>query len=162
MMEDLTDGTGQRVTGYDGQQSWTFSGDGPVLVSDDPQAFRRVVPTGKQELPFFNLHDALISLQEGYQIELSEEETNGTRYLRAYEKTKGVRGPREMHIWFDSESGIVQQLRLIPPGARFRDGPRRILLELVDQEALPTDFFSHTYHHEPDRPVKTEWNRGDR
>ena len=68
----------------------------------------------------------------------------------------------EMHIWFDSETGIVQQLRLIPPGARFRDGPRRILLELVDQEALPTDFFSHPYHHEPERPVKTEWSRGDR
>lgn len=151
-IQDLTDGSGQRITGFDGEQSWTLVGDEPVYVSDDPTRFRRFLPGGKFDLPFINLHDQLEELRDGYEIELSDDEKTGHRILHAFRKTRGgTRSPRELLISFEPESGVVVSLEFRRP-TKLRGRPL-IRLDLVGQRDLPADFFSHSAHHEAERPV---------
>ena len=161
VIQKLTDGSGLHITGSDGQQSWTFTGDGSVFVGDDPNLFRRDLPGSNQDLPFVNLHDQFEELRKGYDIDLSEDDELGLQHLQAIKKSREFRGPREVHIWFDSDSGIVRRLEFRRP-VNQGTGRRVVRLELVEESQLPSDFFSHSAHHEPGRPVETATRRRPR
>jgi hypothetical protein len=153
VIQDLTDGERQRTTGFDGKESWSFIGNGAVKVSDDPRRFSGNLPGSHHDFAFTNLHDELESLGEGYDIELRDAQDSGTRRLSASKKSRDVRGPREVEIWFDPDSGTIQKLELygLPKG---RGGPRAIRLTLTDQHDLGADFFSHAAHHEAGRTIR--------
>ncbi|MEM8954547.1 MAG: hypothetical protein AAGD22_10390 [Verrucomicrobiota bacterium] len=148
--QDLTDGSGQRISGFDGEQSWTVSGNNTVYVADSADQFRRNLPGASVDVPFLNLHEQLRDLRENYHISLDKDKDSGLPLLRAIKKSRDINGPREFLIWFDPDSGIIRRLDVRRPVS---GTPRILRMDLVEQSPLPADFFSHAAHHEPERPV---------
>lgn len=150
----------KRTSGCDGNQSWAFRQSGPVRVSTDPHRFRGGVPGQKQDIPFLNLHANLSQLRNGYDIELGDEQEgagNGKvlSKLIGVRKSRDVRGPKQVEIWFDADDGTVHKMLLdgLPRGG---GGPKSLMLELVDQSELGHQFFFHESHHELGRRVISE------
>ena len=149
----------KRTSGCDGTQSWAFRESGPVHISTDLNRFRGGVPGQQQDFPFLNIHAHLARLQTGYDIELRDQptvaETDALTQLTCTRKSRDVRGPKQVEIWFDSDSGTVHEMLLdgLPRGG---GGPKSVRLTLVDQSELPAGFFSHQTHHEPERRVIRE------
>lgn len=158
VVQNLTDGERQRTTGFDGDQSWSFIGNGAVNVSDDPRRFRSNLPGSQHDFAFTNLHDELESLGDGYDVQLRDADGSGLRRLSASKKSRDVRGPREVEIWFNPDSGTILKLELygLPQG---RGGPRAICLNLTNQHDLGADFFSHAAHHEGGRKIRINPSR---
>jgi hypothetical protein len=127
--------------------------------------FRSGLPGREQDLPFVNLQTHLQELHVGYDIELSGEtieSSDGRKLsqLNATRKSFDVRGPYEVAVWFDTETGVVYQM-LLDKLPRRGGGPKSVRLELLNPENLGqtdfgSDFFSHDSHHEPLRQVRYE------
>lgn len=150
----------RRLTGCDGMQSWAFRENGPVHVSSDLSRFRGGIPGQQQGIPFMNIHLHLSQLNEGYEIELDSDTSrsaNGTELslLSGTRKSRDVRGPKKIEIWFDESNGTVHEMTFIglPRGG---GGPKTVSLKLIDQSDLGEDFFSHESHHEPDHRIRFE------
>ncbi len=159
LVRSLVDGR-KRITGCDGEQSWAFREDGPVHVSLDLDRFRGGMPGHQQDFPFINIHSHLSELKVGYDIALSDEKhraDDGTvlSQLVGVRKSRDVRGPKQVEIWFNADNGTVHQLLLVglPRGG---GGPKSVSLILIDQSSLGTEFFRHESHHEPDRRTRHE------
>jgi hypothetical protein len=149
-----------RASGCDGEVSWAFRENGPVHMSADLGRFRGGVPGWQQNLPFMNMHAQLSQLLSGYEVELTDEvdvATDGTvlSQLVGMRQSRDVRGPKQIEIWFDADSGTVNTMVLdgLPRG---RGGPKSVMLELEDQSDLAADFFSHEAHHDPGKRIRYE------
>ena len=149
-----------RISGCDGQVSWSFRENGPVHVSTDLNRFRGGMPGNQQDMPFLNIHANLSQLKIGFDVELAgDQEVSADStllsQLTCVRKSSDVRGPKQVDIWFDAEDGTVHKMLLdgLPRG---RGGPKSVMLELVDQSELASDFFSHHTHHEPGKRVRYE------
>jgi hypothetical protein len=149
-----------RTSGCDGQVSWSFRENGPVHVSTDLNRFRGGMPGNQQDMPFLNIHANLSQLKVGYDVELADQQKNAAdgrllSQLTCVRKSNDVRGPKQVDVWFDAEDGTVHKMLLdgLPRG---RGGPKSVMLELVDQSDLPSDFFSHDAHHEPGKRIRYE------
>ena len=150
----------KRTSGCDGNQSWAFRQSGPVRVSTDLNRFRGGVPGQKQDIPFLNLHANLSQLRNGYDIELGDTQEgagNGKvlSKLIGVRRSRDVRGPKQVEIWFDADDGTVHKMLLdgLPRGG---GGPKSLMLELIDQSELGSLFFFHESHHELGRRVISE------
>jgi hypothetical protein len=154
LVRSLVDGR-QRVSGYDGVESWSFREDSPVHVSSGSERFRGSMPGQQQTLPFLDMHASLTELRENYDITLSESHGEHLSQLYGVRKSRDVRGPKEVDIWFDETSGTVQRMVLygLPP---HKGSPKAVSLEFIDQTDRGPDFFSHASHHEPGRRIRHE------
>jgi hypothetical protein len=150
----------KRTSGCDGQQCWAFRENGPVHTSTDLNRFRGGLPGQRQDIPFLNIHAHLSQLRTGYEIELGDEHENAGNgaalsKLIGVRKSRDVRGPKQVEIWFDADNGTVHKMLLdgLPRGG---GGPKSLMLELIDQSELDSQFFFHESHHEIGRRVISE------
>ncbi len=161
LIRKLKDGR-MRITGCDGKESWALREDGPVHVSADLSRFRGGLPGHQQDFPFINIQSHLEQLRAGYDLDLAAEpETWKGQTLSGLvgtRKSRSVRGPKGVEIWFDAESGTIHKMLLdgLPRGG---GGPESVMLELTDQSDLGAAFFSHESHHELNRRIKYEESR---
>ncbi|MCR9295678.1 MAG: hypothetical protein NXI32_23410 [bacterium] len=149
-----------RISGCDGQVCWAFKDQGDVHVSSDLQRFRGGLPGGQQDLPFVNLRQNLEQLQAGYEITLTELETETgsgqpLSALRGVKKSRAISGPKFIDVWFHPDTGVVESMYL-DGLARGKGGPRGVLIELEAEQDLGAEFFSHEFHHGPERHVRYE------
>lgn len=149
-----------RNSGCDGKKSWSFRDGSPVHVSSDLERFRNSLPGHQDDLPLLSIPEHLSQLKAGYRIKLipgSKTGHNGETLsqLTGIKKSKEVRGPKEIEIWFDESGGTIHWMLLdvLPPGS---GGPKSILLELVGQSPVADDFFSFQFHDVLNRPVISE------
>lgn len=144
-----------RIIGGDGKQSWSMRGDGPVRVSPDPDRFGRAIFQPNGEVAFLDLHTQLDQLKRLYRIEWLDRGLRDTWKLRGFRLSHEQGGPREIELWFDPDTGLVQRMTLneLPRG---NGGPRSLAIILRSTEALAPDFFQHSKHHEPQRTVLQE------
>ncbi|MFP6873460.1 MAG: hypothetical protein VCA55_08105 [Verrucomicrobiales bacterium] len=154
LIQDLDDRGQKRLTGFDGQHSWSMTGRGPARISRDPTRFRGNLPGEQQDATFINLRGQLEGLRSDYELTILDPEDD-LHGLRAIKKSKQVRGPREIEAWFDPESGTLHRLDLAGLPQQ-KGGPSAVRIELLEERNLGSDFFSHTAHHEPDRGVIEE------
>ena len=152
----LTDGR-EKKSGCDGAESWAFREDGPVHVSDDLARFRGKVPGQQQSIAFADLYSQLISLRDGYDVDLSEttDRDSQIRRLVGHRKSREVRGPKTIEFFFDRNDGTIHRMILdgLPRG---HGGPKSVEFVLVSQESLDDGFYSHGFHHDGRRKIKRE------
>lgn len=149
-----------RVSGCDGKQSWSFRNDSPVHVSSDLEKFRNSLPGSQHDLPLLDIQKHLTQIKDGYRINLIRGFKRGRNgetlsRLTGVKKSKEVRGPKEIEIWFDENAGSIHWMMLekLPRG---QGGPKSILLELVGQSAVADEFFSFRFHDDLDRRIVNE------
>lgn len=144
-----------RIIGGDGTQSWSVRGDGPVRVSPDPARFGRAIFQPNGEVAFLDLRTQLDQLKRLYRIEWLDRGSRETWKLRGFRRSHEQGGSREIELWFDPDTGLVQRMVLnhLP---RDNGGPRSIAIILRSTEPLAPDFFQHAKHHEPQRTVLQE------
>ncbi|MFM7129447.1 MAG: hypothetical protein ACKO0V_08835 [bacterium] len=142
------------TTGYDGSQNWSVPPDGAVRLSRDPNRFRGPLPGHKHGVPFVDLRTDLIEIRDAFKISFSEADYGGLSVMIARKKP-GVRGPREVAIFYDQETGIIHEMifRGLPQA---QGGPSNVSVTLVSQESLDPAFFNHQFHHDSAREVIQE------
>lgn len=148
----FSDGT-RFITGSDGQTAWAIPPRGRVRVSREPDRFRGAVPGQQHALPFIDMRASLEQLADAYDLRVEQTiADDGTRQLEAVRRADASGGPKEVTIWYDAESGVIQRMQLsrLP---RNQGGPRSVVLELVEQRELDDEFFQHFSHHSSDREV---------
>lgn len=145
----------QFVTGSDGVRSWAIRPAGAVRVSKDPLRFRGPVPGHQHGLPFVDLRSDLVQLRDAYIVTLLGTDDKGRRGLLAEKKSPRYRGPRQVELWYDARTGVIDRMvfRGMP---RARGGPSSVSVELLDQRSLGADYFQHDRHHAPGRRVIEE------
>ncbi|MFO0798577.1 MAG: hypothetical protein U0804_13970 [Gemmataceae bacterium] len=143
------------VTGSDGARSWSVPPAGAVRVSGDPLRFRGPVPGHQHGIPFADLRGDLVQLRDAYALTVLPPDAAGRRGLRAVKRSNEFRGPREVELWYDPATGVIERMTFagLP---RARGGPDRLAVELRDTAELGADFFTPTRHHAPDRRVIEE------
>ena len=144
-----------RMFGGDRAGSWTMRGLGPVKVSPDPTRYGRAIFAPSGEVAFLDLRTQLSRLKADYDVEWIDDESPDVRKLSAVRQRQAQGGPKEVELWFDPSSGVIERLilRQLP---RNNGGPRSLELVLLSPTPLPDAFFRHESHHEPERPVLLE------
>lgn len=142
------------TTGFDGSQNWSVPPDGAVRLSRDPNRFRGPLPGHKHGVPFVDLRSDLIEIRDAFKLSFSEADYGELSVMIARKKP-GVRGPREVAIFYDHVSGIISEMifRGLPQA---QGGPSNIAVTLVSQESLDPAFFEHHFHHDSTREVIQE------
>jgi hypothetical protein len=149
------DGT-EVLSGSDGTRSWIVPAKGSVRVSRDPRRFGGALPGSRQGIAFVDPHDGLSELGRSYDLTLEPGVAGGSlSWITAIRRPDARGGPKRVEIGFDAATSVIQVMRLdnLPQG---RGGPRAVEFSLVDDSALPPDFFSHAHHHGADRTVIEE------
>lgn len=149
------------ITGSNGQQSWAINTRGPVRISPDIHHFDHDLPGHETSVPLTNLHEGLEQLKRAYHLEFSDlgpeeyspDDGNEARLLVAVKKPR-ERGPQRVEIVYDSTTGRILRMRFV----QMPYGPDRLdlRLSLESEEELPSNFFEHANHHEPDRKIEME------
>lgn len=152
------------VTGSNGKTSWAVRPDGPVRSSTDLTRFSHDLPGHEHSIPLFNIQEGLEGLLEAYNVQLQalgnrqdtlSKDGNTQQMIIADRKSKSYRGPSQIEIKYATQSGHIQQMRFVD--MPYDKQPRLTLTMILEEERnLGPDFFDHTAHHAPDRPVEIE------
>jgi hypothetical protein len=135
--------------------SWAVPPKGKVRVSRDLERFRGPLPGHQYGLPFVNLKTDLMQLRQGYDLAVLPQDQHGMKGLVGFKKSHDYRGPRQILIWYDAQSGVIRKMQFegLPQA---RGGPASVAVELVDQGKKPAGFYGHDSHHDTKREVAQE------
>lgn len=144
-----------RMIGADGEQSWSMRGDEPLHLSKDPDRFSRAMFTRKGDIAFLDLRNQLHELKQRYQLSWTDRTSSELWKLSGTRNTVDQGGPREIEVWFDPRTQILQRM-ILHQLPRAQGGPRSIAIILQSSDPLPADWFQHLHHHEPERTIIEE------
>ena len=98
--------------------------------------FGRAIFAPSGEVAFLDLRTQLSRLKADYDVEWLDDESPDVRKLRAVRQRQAQGGPKEVELWFDPASGVIERLilRLLP---RNNGGPRSLELVLLSSDPLP-------------------------
>jgi hypothetical protein len=141
------------ITGSDGHSSWAVAPEGPVRVSARPDHFNHDLPGHEHDMPLTTLAEGLEQLRAAYVLRLENGPTPTHRRLIA-EKRPRFRGPRRIEIDYEEATGQIESLRF----TEMPYGPERLDLrmDLVSTNSYDDSFFSHSFHHSPERIIVEE------
>ncbi len=152
-----TDETGARVvTGSDGATAWIVPNRGAVRVSSDPLRFRGALPGSQRNVSFLDPRDGLAELAKSYDLAMRVPLVrSGESILEAVRKADARGGPKRITITYDTKTAEIHRM-LLENLPQAQGGPRSVELELVGNSPLEAAFFTHDFHHEPERQVIRE------
>lgn len=148
----------ESACGSDGHTAWNVPERGPVRVSSNPARFRGALPGEQHDLPFVDPSDGLGELERAYDLELApsgaRDEATHAR-LVATRKPGVGRGPKRVELEYDRDTASVVRMTFerLPQA---KGGPHALEFVLIDERALPADFFTHVPHHASGREVVFE------
>jgi len=151
---------GQRVVnGYDGQQSWLARPDRPVLLSNEPHAFRVPMPKPMATVPFVALGETLRRIREEYDIaEVVFRPLPGApttlQYVLAKARPGDPKPPTSIELWADPDTGLLYRVVFHDAKTRGRPQPKRITLDLAGTDNLPANWFTHEPHHDASATIE--------
>ena len=154
------------LAGSDGNESWLIPPVGPVLIGSDSLLIDRWLSQERVPIPLLSLDETLHRLESRYNLSVVSDEIGSTADI-GHRSTMtdsirviGRRRPEEamipdtVELWSNRTSGILQRLELRWSDAEPRPGPQSITVVLKSEEQLAADFFIHTRHHPPEKPVR--------
>ena len=156
-VRNRTDETGARVvTGSDGATAWIVPNRGAVRVSSDPLRFRGALPGSQRNVSFLDPRDGLTELAKSYDLAMRVPLVrSGESILEAVRKADARGGPKRITITYDTKTAEIHRM-LLENLPQAQGGPRSVELELVGNSPLEAAFFTHDFHHEPERQVIRE------
>jgi len=141
------------ISGSDGTTRWLIRPGRPVLTSDDPEAFRIPMPEELAGLLTLDFKATLSRIRDNYRIKYLSEalpdqdvDLTGT-YLAANKRDNRFRGPRHIRIWAHSRTGTLERLEFVDVRLQGYSEPQKVVIELINQDALSADWFNHESHH---------------
>lgn len=142
----------KRIMGRDADQSWSLRGHEPLRLSHDPDRFSRAIFAKNGDIAFLDLRTQLNELKHLFNLKWIDRNSPELWKLSGTRKSDNQGGPREIEIWFNPQTEILQRmiLRQLP---RANGGPRSVAIILLSSEPLPPDWFQHHHHHEPNRKI---------
>jgi hypothetical protein len=144
------------VTGSDGATAWIVPSRGAVRVSTDPLRFRGALPGSQRTVSFLDPRDGLTELAKSYDLAMRVPLVrSGESILEAVRKPSARGGPKRITITYDTKTAEIHRM-LLENLPQAQGGPRSVELELVGNAPLDAAFFSHDFHHEPERQVIRE------
>lgn len=138
-----TDG-GRYTIGSNGQLSWAIRPGAPAQTGD-PLYFTGGLPAGLYLSPilsFFDGQEKMIS--SDYDIEIRAQDDKTLLFI-AMKKPDSRQGPRRIELRFSESTRVVSEMRIWPatPDHRRTD---HTLVQLISDQRLPENFFSHEIH----------------
>ena len=141
------------INGCDGQTRWLVRPKRPVLVSSAPQAFRIPMPEELAELLTLDFRATLVQIRDNYAVKYLDDGTvdHGEdlpwMYLNARKQNRNFKGPKNIRIWADAASGVLQRIEFVEVRLQGHREFKKLIIELVGQNALPENWFTHESHH---------------
>ncbi|MEO0054466.1 MAG: hypothetical protein RLZZ50_413, partial [Verrucomicrobiota bacterium] len=91
-------------------------------------------------IAFLDPRTQLADLKRLYDLEWLDRPSSSIWKLAGRRRSSDQGGPREIEVWFQPESGLLERLilRQLP---RANGGPRSLAIILRSSEPLPQDFF---------------------
>jgi hypothetical protein len=147
------------INGSDGQKNWHIRPDKPVLVSNNPEAFRIPMPPELAAILSLDLKATLLHIRDHYKVKYlkdiagNRKQNSSWKYLDASKVSRDFPGPKNIEIWAEGKTGLL--LRIEFADIHIEDDPslKRLIIELVDQKRLSDDWFTHQAHHPEDAEV---------
>jgi hypothetical protein len=147
------------MNGSDGQTNWHIRPDKPVLVSNNPEAFRIPMPPELAAILSLDLKATLVHIRDNYKVKYLKDVADDQKqniswtYLDASKLSKDFPGPKNIEIWADSQTGLLQRIEFADIHLEDDPSPQRLIIELVNQTQLSDDWFTHQAHHSQDTEV---------
>jgi len=147
------------INGCDGQTRWLIRPDKPVLVSNDPQAFRIPMPKDLEAILTLDLKSTLLQIRDHYRVKFIDEARDDRTpnrswiYLDADRRSRDFPGPKNIELWADADTDILQRIEFADIHLQGDPAPKRLILELVGQNPLADNWFTRQAHHPQDAPV---------
>lgn len=147
------------INGSDGQTNWLIRPRRPVLVSNNPQAFRIPVPEDLAGLLTLDFSDTLQQIRERYKIKylgtvsVEQDQEPSWAYLHATRQNRRLKGPRVIRIWAHPDTGLLRRIEFADIQLQGDPEPKKLIFDLRDQKPLPENWFTHTAHHSEDAEV---------
>lgn len=147
------------INGSDGQTNWHIRPDKPVLISNDPQAFRIPMPPELADILSLDFKTTLVHIRDHYKIKYLENPADNQlhksswTYLDASKSSRDFQGPKNIEIWADSQTGLLMRIEFADIHLEEEPSPQRLIIELINQTPLSDDWFSHQTHHPEDAAV---------
>lgn len=132
--------------GDDGQQRWLVPVMGPIVTTNERTDLLNWLRHHDDSLPFLQLSTMLGKLSRDYDVQMVGEQVRGKL------RNPSTFLPQEVTAAI-TPSGVIRRLVLDWPPSLVQPGPRTITFELVGENTVTDDWFSHKAHHDPRRPV---------
>jgi hypothetical protein len=150
------------INGSDGQTNWHIRPDKPVLVSNDPQAFRIPMPPELEAILSLDLKATLVHIRDHYKVKYlkdvmdNHENKSNLKYLDASKISRDFQGPKNIEIWADAQTGLLVRIEFADIHLEGDSSPKRLIIELVDQTQQPDNWFTRQAHHPENAQVDFE------
>jgi hypothetical protein len=147
------------INGSDGQTNWHIRPDKPVLVSNNPQAFRIPMPPELAAILTMDFKATLVHIRDNYKIKFLEDVTDSQKqnssrtYLDAQKISNDFPGPKNIEIWADTQTGLLLRIEFADIHMQGDPSPKRLIIELKDQTPQPQNWFTRQAHHAQDAQV---------
>jgi len=147
------------INGSDGQTNWLIRPRRPVLVSNNPEAFRIPMPEDLAGLLTLDFSDTLQQIRESYKIKylgtvpVEQVQEASWAYLHATRHNRRFKGPRVIRIWAHPDTGLLRRIEFADIRLQDDPEPKKLIFDLRDQKRLADNWFTHTAHHSEDAEV---------
>jgi len=141
------------LTGSDGAIAWSVGPGGRARISRDLGRFSGALPGSRHGIAFLDPREGLDALDRSYRLTfVAPSAIDPSARIVGERRSEARGGPRRIEIVYDPTSLVIGSMRLdgLPQA---RGGPRSVEFELLDEQALPPGYFSHSFHADPAQPV---------
>ncbi|MEW6747404.1 MAG: hypothetical protein AB1486_32130 [Planctomycetota bacterium] len=147
--------------GHDGTDVWIVPplAVTPVLVGDRPEALSDWLEKNEAGLPFLHIGTVMARLRDHFDVcdAPSGGYAEGDRSIRVLHATRHTLDdelPACVEVLVDADAGTVLRVLLDWRRRPGEWGPGAMVFELADEVERPDDWYRHSAHHAPDRPVR--------
>jgi outer membrane lipoprotein-sorting protein len=147
------------INGSGGQTNWLIRPRRPVLVSNNPEAFRIPMPEDLAGLLTLDFSDTLQQIRESYKIKylgtvpVEQTQEASWAYLHATRQNRRFKGPRVIRIWAHPDTGLLRRIEFADITLQGDPEPKKLIFDLRDQKELAENWFTHIAHHSEDAEV---------
>ena len=161
---------GDAIFGRDASEFWFVSPNGNVILADSFAWMIEESEKQRQELgllkelslestrvPLMELSSVVQLMQHDYEVTVRSGLRHGQQTvdeLIGTHKGGSTELPDTIRLWSGAESRIIHFAQFIWGNEKEKSPPNTLVLELVDAEDVPEDWYGHEAHHSTDRPLR--------